>query len=189
MIFLGRYGVAETFSFPVIAAGAQNFQNSATIAAGDALVSTDGGATANADNIPAVTPAAGDTIEWVASASEMTGKRCVLIMSDVAGSEWEDQMITVYTYGHASAHIPLDLTALIQVAADVTEISGDATAADNLELDYDGTGFDKANSTIGTATTVTGGATEGADGDTLETLSDQIDGIAGGASVWELVFT
>lgn len=34
----------------------------------------------------------------------------------------------------------------------VTQISGDSTAADNLELDYDGTGYAKANSTIGTCT-------------------------------------
>ena len=37
----------------------------------------------------------------------------------------------------------------------VLEISGDGTAADNLELDYDGTGYAKANSTIGTTTTNT----------------------------------
>jgi hypothetical protein len=43
-----------------------------------------------------------------------------------------------------------------QVAADVTAISGDTTAADNLELDYDGTGLVRANSTIGTVTTLTG---------------------------------
>ena len=37
----------------------------------------------------------------------------------------------------------------------VTAVSGDTTAADNLELDYDGTGYVKANSTIGTTTTNT----------------------------------
>ena len=42
-----------------------------------------------------------------------------------------------------------------QVTADVTAISGDSVAADNLELDYDGTGYAKANSTIGTTTTNT----------------------------------
>jgi hypothetical protein len=42
-----------------------------------------------------------------------------------------------------------------QVTADVTAISGDSVAADNLELDYDGTGYDKSNSTIGTCTTNT----------------------------------
>ncbi len=39
---------------------------------------------------------------------------------------------------------------------DTIQISGDATAADNCELDYDGTGYAKANSTIGTCTTLTG---------------------------------
>ncbi len=38
---------------------------------------------------------------------------------------------------------------------DVTKVSGDATAADNLELDYDGTGYAKSNSTVGTVTTLT----------------------------------
>lgn len=36
----------------------------------------------------------------------------------------------------------------------VAAISGDTTAADNLELDYDGTGLNKSNSTIGTVTNV-----------------------------------
>ncbi len=39
--------------------------------------------------------------------------------------------------------------------ADVIAVSGDTSAADNLELDYDGTGFAKDNSTIGTCTTNT----------------------------------
>lgn len=38
---------------------------------------------------------------------------------------------------------------------DAVAVSGDSTAADNLELDYDGTGYAKANSTIGTTTTNT----------------------------------
>ena len=41
-----------------------------------------------------------------------------------------------------------------QVTADVTAISGDTVAANNLESDYDGNGYNKTNSTIGTATTV-----------------------------------
>lgn len=42
-----------------------------------------------------------------------------------------------------------------QVESDCLAISGDSTAADNLELDYDGTGYTKANSTVGTCTTNT----------------------------------
>jgi len=42
-----------------------------------------------------------------------------------------------------------------EVSADVTKVSGDAAAADNLEADYDGTGYNKSASTIGTCTTNT----------------------------------
>lgn len=42
-----------------------------------------------------------------------------------------------------------------KLGVNVIEISGDATAADNAEADYDGTGYNKSNSTIGTCTTNT----------------------------------
>lgn len=42
-----------------------------------------------------------------------------------------------------------------KLQVDATEISGDSAAADNLEADYDGTGYTKTNSTIGTCTTNT----------------------------------
>ena len=41
------------------------------------------------------------------------------------------------------------------IPVDVTMVSGDATAADNLEADYDGTGYNKSASTVGTVTTNT----------------------------------
>jgi hypothetical protein len=43
-----------------------------------------------------------------------------------------------------------------QVSADVTAISGGAAAAVNLEKDYDGTGYDKPNSSIETVNVLTG---------------------------------
>jgi hypothetical protein len=46
-------------------------------------------------------------------------------------------------------------TTTAQIGTNVVQVSGDATAADNIELDYDGTGYAKTNSTIGTATNVT----------------------------------
>jgi len=42
-----------------------------------------------------------------------------------------------------------------QLGVNVVQVSGDSTAADNLESDYDGTGYNKSNSTIGTCTTNT----------------------------------
>lgn len=41
------------------------------------------------------------------------------------------------------------------VSANVTQISGDSTAADNAELFFDGTGYNAANSAIGTVATAT----------------------------------
>jgi len=59
-----------------------------------------------------------------------------------------------------SASITVVTTATaVSGTVDVGAVSGDATAADNLKLDYDGTGYAKANSTIGTATDVTNGVT------------------------------
>lgn len=41
------------------------------------------------------------------------------------------------------------------IPSNATQISGDATAANNLESDYDNTGYNKANSTIGVCTLLT----------------------------------
>jgi hypothetical protein len=45
---------------------------------------------------------------------------------------------------------------IVQGSTNIALISLDGAAADNLELDYDGTGYAKANSTMGTVTTLTG---------------------------------
>jgi hypothetical protein len=44
---------------------------------------------------------------------------------------------------------------IVEGTVNIGAVSLDGAAADNLELDYDGTGYDKANSTIGTCTTNT----------------------------------
>ena len=48
------------------------------------------------------------------------------------------------------------------VNANITQISGDSGAADNLEADYDGTGYNRSASTIGTVTSITNSVTVGA---------------------------
>lgn len=47
--------------------------------------------------------------------------------------------------------------------ADVKRLSGDATAADNLEADYDGTGYTKSNSSTGANVTSISGSSSAAD--------------------------
>lgn len=72
-------------------------QNSATIAAGDFQVSTNGGTLANLTTIPAVTPASSDMIKITLSTSEMNGDNVTVVCSDAAGSEWCDQVINIQT--------------------------------------------------------------------------------------------
>lgn len=64
---------------------------------------------------------------------------------------------------------------------DVHSISDDATAANNAELDYDGTGYAKANSTIGTCTTNTDmrGTDSAATAAALATAQADLDTITG----------
>jgi hypothetical protein len=57
----------------------------------------------------------------------------------------------------------------------IAEISDDETAPGNLELDYDGTGYDKANSTIGNTTT--NADMRGTNNAATEAKQDVIDGI------------
>ncbi len=61
----------------------------------------------------------------------------------------------------------------------VIQVSGDATAANNLEADYDGTGFNKSNSTIGTCTTNTDmrGTDSAATAAALATVDTNVDAI------------
>jgi len=104
-----------------------------TLAAGDFIVSTDGGATSNLDTTPSVVPVGGDAVQIDLSIAEMSGDNVWVRGEDQAGDEW----------------MPVAL--LLQPVAS-------------------GQQFDDL-------------ATTGADSDTLETLSDQLDNVA--PQVWE----
>ena len=73
------------------------FQVNPTIAAGDFQVSIDGGALNNLATLPVVSPA-GDTIVAVALAAvETNGDAITVKWSDVAGGEWCDGGMVIYT--------------------------------------------------------------------------------------------
>jgi hypothetical protein len=59
----------------------------------------------------------------------------------------------LYTRGTGAGQINQDANGRVDV--NIEAISADAPSAANLEADYDGTGYNKANSTIGTTTTNT----------------------------------
>ncbi len=74
------------------------------------------------------------------SPTEMSCSQGAIHIVDSATKAIEDQAILFTTYGNASALHAFDLGTATQ-AVNVTQISGDSTAADNLELMYDGTGY------------------------------------------------
>ena len=86
------------------------------------------------------------------------GNKLDVTSTGAAGIDWGNVENPTTTLDLSATSINLcDTTTDVtnQVSADVTAVSGDTAAANNLESDYDGTGYNKSNSTIGTCTTNT----------------------------------
>lgn len=177
---LRAYGVQTTIYFPLIDNGATDFESTpVSFAAGDVQIMKDGGAFANATN--SVAHEGNGIYSLVLTATEMQAAQVVVTLIDSATKTWEDQAITITTFGNGSAefqHFPADTKAISgdttaadncesmfdgtgyaatasSISADVTSISGDQTAADNCEAFFDNTGFNASNSAIGTVASVT----------------------------------
>ena len=75
--------------------------------------------------------------------------------------------------------IPATIQIYTRVDTNVIEVSGDTAAATNLELDYDGTGYAKSNSTIGTCTVNTDqrGTDSAATASSLTTVEGKVDAV------------
>lgn len=119
MEILRPYGAATPVYFPLIDAGANDFEDSpVTFAAGDVQLSKDGGAFANATNTPAHE---GQGIYSLAlTATEMGAATLVIAVIDQTSPKaWEDQCLLVGSYGHASARHET-------LPANVEEINGNA---------------------------------------------------------------
>lgn len=168
--FLRKYGVASAsgthirvpmpvFDDPNLFAGNGDW----TPADGDVKVSIDGGAEANIGTLPTFVNGAW---QYVFTAMEWTGKTITVRIHDAAGDEVADQFFVIETFGHANAMYAVDFS-----TRDVT-LADDAITASKFD---ESTAFPlKANDAGPTQV-----ARTGADGDTLETLSDQLDAIAG----------
>jgi hypothetical protein len=171
MEILRKYGEATTIFFPLVNAADSDFNVAATFAAGDCKIAKDEGAEANTNSTPADE---GSFYSLALTATEMQAARIAIVLIDQTATKvWKDTAFLITTYGNASAQHEFDLddgtptvnvtqisgaavsTTTAQIGTNVVQVSGDATAADNIELDYDGTGYAKTNSTIGTATNVT----------------------------------
>ena len=108
MEVLRKYGAATTINFPLIDAGANDFESTpVTFAAGDTKIKKDEGASANTTNNPAHE---GEGIYSLAlTATEMQAARIVITIIDSATKAWEDQAVLISTYGNASAQHAFDL--------------------------------------------------------------------------------
>lgn len=189
---------AFTFFISLVSqADADVFKASPTLAAGDITVSKDGGNFANITTLPTQIQSTG-VLPVGLSATEMNADLIVVLFHDAAGDEWQDALVTIYTaaqtldvtdgiadnvkstvnhadYGNAKlvrSQTPAN-------ALDVSPAGGVVLAAGSLNVDV----WD--NTTAFPLMAADSGATQvarvGADGDTLETLSDQIAGISSGS--------
>ena len=130
----------------------------ATVSADVVSVSGDGTA---ADNLEADYDGTGynksaSTIGTTTANTDMRGTDSALLAAS-APSNFADLAITAST-GKVTVGTNDDKTGYSisgTVSADVVSLSGDTVAADNLEADYDGSGYNKSASTIGTTTTNT----------------------------------
>jgi hypothetical protein len=77
----------------------KTMQSNPTLASGDAKVSKDGGALANLNTLPAVTPASGKLVKVTLSASEMDADNVTVVLSDAAGAEWCDVVANIQPSG------------------------------------------------------------------------------------------
>lgn len=129
-----EYGVTATITFALVDFGATDFEATpVTFASGDTQISKDGGTFANTTNNPS--HVGNGVYKLVLTATEAQAYNVAISVIDQTDpKEWEDQLIVATTVNHASAQIP-------NFHADVVEISGDSTAADNAELMFDGTGY------------------------------------------------
>lgn len=118
MEILRKYNTAATIVFPLVDAGAQDFESTpVTFAAGDTKIIKDEGAAANTTNNPSHE---GNGIYSLAlTATEMQAARIVITVIDSATKAWEDQAIIIATYGNASAQHEFDLDAAALTATDV----------------------------------------------------------------------
>lgn len=135
--FLRKYGVETTINFDLFEVDGVDFRVDAAHATGDTKIMKDEGAEANTTN--GFTDE-GQGYSIVLTATEMQAARIKVYIVDSATKAWLDTSFTVETYGNASAMHAFDLDTATQ-DVNAIQISGDSTAADNLELMYDGTGY------------------------------------------------
>lgn len=87
--------------------GGYSFVSNPPLVAGDVQRSIGGGAFSNLATLPTVVPAADTSVRISLSAAELLSKRTIVRFIDqTAPRAWDDRIIMVETYGHASSAHP-----------------------------------------------------------------------------------
>lgn len=113
MYQLAKYATATTIYFSMIKAGSNDLAQTAdwTPATGDTKVSIDGATLANTTNNPAIVAGTNGVLWSLAlTTGELTGADIRIQIVDSATKAVEDQSLTVYTYGNASAKFVSDFS-------------------------------------------------------------------------------
>lgn len=123
-------------------------------------------------------------LSLTAALTDTEGMLTVIVQDDSVCLPVKAQFMVLSQAAYDSMYAAKDSGVM---SVDATAISGDTTAADNLELFYDGTGYNAANSTIGTATvagSVTGavGSVTGAVGSVTGNVGGNVVGSVGSIS-------
>jgi len=166
------------------------FKTSVTLAAGDITVSKDGGAFSNITTLPTEIGTSG-VLPIALSATEMNADRVTVRFHDAAGDEWQDALVTIYTAAQTldtTDGIADDIKATVNHADyGNAKLVRSTTPANTLTVDASHyvAGISGTKNTLDDLS--------GTDGDTLKTLSDQIDGVGGaagsGAITWVYTLT
>jgi hypothetical protein len=133
---------------------------SPTLAAGDVKISIDDGAPANLGTLPVVDADFTKRVKVVLAQAEINGDNLTVIFSDAAGDEWCDLTVNIQTAANQFDGLAVPGSAMTLASDSITAAVFDESTAFPV----------KSADTGSTAI-----ARVGADSDTLETLSDQLD--------------
>jgi len=98
------------------------FKTTVTLAAGDVLVSKDGSTFSNIGTLPDEIEATG-VLTVALTADEMNADRVAILFHDAAGSEWQDQLVTIETDTAYINEVPTNTLAIaIETGYDVKEV-------------------------------------------------------------------
>jgi hypothetical protein len=151
MYLWAKYGVQADFRFALVKRGVVDLAATAdyTPATGDTKLSKDGGSYANSTNNIVAVGGTG-SVGWrvTLTATELTCAELNLQNVDSATKAVEDQFLTVYTYGNASAKIQADLSDVVRLGLTSLPTTAQGSAG---ALLTSGTGVAQLNVTSGVA--------------------------------------